>query len=545
MSKPLEGKTLLKRTNLQFRLFANHDFWRSCLEEQEKLCFWSVLNACFAIVCSFCLGSDALGQGTFDSDERFVSASVSQLMIPPASVAGASETPCYPMAQVDPVATSAITQQVSCCPNSVCDSSRIPLFPYWNNGFWVTSKEAQFNLHFGGNLQWDTVWLNGSDNVLGAPSSNATSTTNSGASLLRRARFKFDGNIYEKFDYSLEYDMANAVNENSGQQAPTQNNVVDSAFPCNVWMQLRDVPLFGRLRIGNQVVPLGMTNNTYQGFLPFMERADNMDSFYGAFSEGFNPGIAAINWTESERIAWRYGLYRPLKNSFGIGINNYTVSGRVTTLPVYEDDGARLIHIGLSGSQGSLVNDDFRLRAKPALRNGPGYALPVLVDTGTLPGDSQFMIGPELAAVFGRWTFQTEWTGQFISDAFTANGQSQGTAFFHGGYAQMLFFMTGEHQAYEKREGVFGRVVPHHSVRVGRGAGIGGAWQVGARVSFLDLTDKAIDGGQIVDMTLGLNWFLNPNMKIQGNYLLANRQGQQGQGDGWFNGIGVRAACDF
>ena len=61
----------------------------------------------------------------------------------------------------------------------------------------------------------------------------------------------------------------------------------------------------------------------------------------------------------------------------------------------------------------------------------------------------------------------------------------------------------------------------------------------------LPQTDKAIDGGQIADMTIELNWFLNPNMKIQGNYLLVNRQGQQGQGDGWFNGLGIRAACDF
>ena len=46
-------------------------------------------------------------------------------------------------------------------------------------------------------------------------------------------------------------------------------------------------------------------------------------------------------------------------------------------------------------------------------------------------------------------------------------------------------------------------------------------------------------------MTLGLNWFLNPNMKIQLNCLLARREGQQGQGDGWFNGIGMRTAVDF
>src|SRR5262249_6442396 len=160
---------------------------------------------------------------------------------------------------------------------------------------------------------------------------------------------------------------------------------------------------------------IGMTNNTYQGFLPFLERADNMDAFYGPFDEGFNPGISASRWTQSERIAWRYGLYRPLKNASGLGINRYTVSGRVTALPVWADDGRQLVHVGLSASQGSVVSDEFRLRARPALRNGPGYAIPVIVDTGTLPGSSEFLVGPELAAVLGPWTFQAEWTGQFFS----------------------------------------------------------------------------------------------------------------------------------
>ncbi|MBC8115412.1 MAG: hypothetical protein H7062_13595 [Candidatus Saccharimonas sp.] len=425
-------------------------------------------------------------------------------------------------------------------------TNRISLAPYWDHGLRFISADEQINLHVGGNVQWDSVWLNGSDSVLGEPSSNATSTTNSGASLPRRARIKFDGNIYDSFDYSLEFDLANAVNENKGQEAPTQDNVTGSPFPCNVWMQLRHVPYFGHVRIGNQVKPIGMTNNTYQGFLPFMERADNMDGFYGTFDEGFNPGISSINWTESERVTWRYGVFRPLKNAFGIGVNNYTVSGRVTALPIFEENGARLLHVGFGASHGSLVNNEFRVRARPALRNGPGYAVPVIVDTGTLPGTNQFLIGPELAAVFGPLTFQAEWTGQFISDAEDAIGNAQGTAFFHGGYAQVLYFLTGEHQAYEKKEGIFGRVVPHNSVRFGRGPGGGsGAWQVGCRLSYLDLTNKAINGGQITDMTLGLNWFLNPNMKIQANYLLANRDGQQGAGSGWFNGLGVRAAVDF
>jgi phosphate-selective porin OprO/OprP len=65
---------------------------------------------------------------------------------------------------------------------------------------------------------------------------------------------------------------------------------------------------------------------------------------------------------------------------------------------------------------------------------------------------------------------------------------------------------SGEHQDYDRHEGVFGRVVPvndfhckkHDAYRAC------GAWQVGVRFSYLDLNDKAIQGGQVYDWTVGL-----------------------------------------
>ena len=50
-----------------------------------------------------------------------------------------------------------------------------------------------------------------------------------------------------------------------------------------------------------------------------------------------------------------------------------------------------------------------------------------------------------------------------------------------------------------------------------------GAWQVGIRYNYLNLNDKGIDGGVLDDITLGLNWFINPNMKFQWNYTYEKR----------------------
>jgi phosphate-selective porin OprO and OprP len=93
---------------------------------------------------------------------------------------------------------------------------------------------------------------------------------------------------------------------------------------------------------------------------------------------------------------------------------------------------------------------------------------------------------------------------------------------------------------------VFGRQVPLEDYHVQKGDQYQafGAWQIGARLGYVDLSDKAIQGGTIYDLTLGLNWYLNANMKVQFNNILEHRD-QSGATPGWIDGIGVRAAYNF
>jgi phosphate-selective porin OprO/OprP len=402
-------------------------------------------------------------------------------------------------------------------------------------------------VHVGGNAQVDSTWLIGPHGVFAIPGGGSNGTENDAATFVRRAYLRVDGDLFDQFDFVVEYNFANADNDSDGSQPASFGDLNAAPAAKNVWIQVRDVPWLGNVRFGNQVKPIGMTNNTYQGFLPFMERADNMDAFYGPFDGGFALGVSARNHTESERMTWQFGIYRPATQEFGVALNKYSAGGRVTALPWYEDDGCRLLHVGLGTWFGEVVQDQLRDRARPLLRNGPGFAVATLVDTGEVPGSRQYTIGPELAMVYGSWTLQAEWAGQFLTDAVAPNNQPQGTVFYHGGYVELLYFLTGEHQEYDKKEGVFGRVIPRNNYHLKKHDDHWslGAWQVGVRFSYLDLNDKAIQGGDVYDWTLGLNWFLNPNMKIQLNYIAEHRDAPQGVVHGWINGVGLRAAYDF
>ncbi|MFN8707000.1 MAG: porin, partial [Planctomyces sp.] len=109
-------------------------------------------------------------------------------------------------------------------------------------------------------------------------------------------------------------------------------------------------------------------------------------------------------------------------------------------------------------------------------------------------------------------------------------------------YVQALYFLTGEHREYETKSAVFGRVIPHRNYGDG---GHLGAWQIGARYNVLDLVDSGVDGGYLEDVTLGLNWFLNPNLKVQTNYCYTIRDAQAGVEHGDYYGVGTRIAWDF
>jgi phosphate-selective porin OprO/OprP len=438
----------------------------------------------------------------------------------------------------------------------------------WHHGLEVSSKNKDFRLHVGGRTQVDTTWYSGDDSI-------ETSLAEGGVGPLqdswnfRRGRFGVDGTFYEVIDFACEYDFINeAAVDSPVSLLPPQGNPVAVPSPTDLWVQVTHLPVLGTVRVGNRKDPFGFEHLMSSRFLNFMERSFMQDAFAGPFNNGFIPGIQAFNTYGDERGTWAAGVFKNVNNAFanGVGDGEYETAGRITFLPWYEDEGRRLLHLGIAGAYKALDEDQTRFRSRGNLRSGaPGPHNPAFANTGNFIGDDQTQYGLELAGVSGPWSFQSEYMSASVHDSFalasppgTAGlqappGTPLGTVTFDGFYFEVHYFLTGESRAYNRRTGVFDRVVPYGNFFVvrdqnGNVCSDWGAWQVLARYQYLDLRDPGIDGGHLDAITLGLNWFLNPNLKVQWNYDWTHRDfvnnlGASGNGD--IHGFGTRVAFDF
>jgi phosphate-selective porin OprO and OprP len=436
------------------------------------------------------------------------------------------------------------------------------------NGFTAASADECFKVHIGGRVQLDAVALNTDDLVLGGVGDQDSLN-------FRRARLRIDGTMYRTMDWCAEFDFVNGQDFDPTNGGSPVNQVGGDVghvvAPTDLWWLFRELPVLGSVRIGNQKEPIGLEHLCSSRFLDFMERSYLQDAFYGPFNNGFSPGVAIQNYNEDESVTWTLGGFKNTQNVFAYdtGDNEYALTGRMSCVAWSAYDDRELLHLGVGSSYRGLDQDanpavgNLRIRSRASLRNGPGPLNPNLADTnfaGRLFAENETLLAPEAALVMGPWFAAAEYVSGFInSTTFTPVAGAPvdlGQVYFQGSYVEVLYFLTGEHRAYDRHEGRFGRVVPYRNASLlpgGGGPQGPGAHQIGVRYGFLDLTDAGIDAGYIQDLTVGYNWFLNPFTKIQTNYVMQSvdntlRDGAgnvTAENDGVLHGVGVRLAHDF
>ena len=119
----------------------------------------------------------------------------------------------------------------------------------------------------------------------------------------------------------------------------------------------------------------------------------------------------------------------------------------------------------------------------------------------------------------------------------------QKTTKFWGAYGYVSCFLIGDHTPWSRKSGTLGKITPLEN----NGPGFG-AFQVGARYSYADFNDKDILGGKGSSVTLGAHWWMNPNSRIQFNYIhgkITNRLTGSGIVSGSYDIVGTRFMVFF
>lgn len=333
----------------------------------------------------------------------------------------------------------------------------------------------------------------------------------------RRARLAATGNAAENVGYMLEMDFA----------FPGRPSFMD------VWGEIRDLDVLQNVRFGQYRQPFGLDGLTSVKELTFLERGLPF-----AFLPFRQIGVMAHGGSEAQDMTWWFSGFRAPVDTFSgnVGDNGgYGLATRVTG--VLADDGAdSVVHVGGAYSLIDPSTDTVQFRNQPEFFVSDSVlgATPFFVDTLGISTNTVNLFGGELAATSGSWHAQGEVVYAVV------DRKAAGSATFSGASIQSGWILTGEHRPYDRKNGVLGRIVPHENF----GHGCSGAWEIAGRWSYLDLNDGGINGGQLHDLTAGLNWYLNRNTKFQLNYVHAFLK-TAGVGDSDADIVAMRAQVDF
>lgn len=326
----------------------------------------------------------------------------------------------------------------------------------------------------------------------------------------RRARLGMQGTGYDVYFYRFEVDFA----------SPDQ---VIALVPriTDAYAEIRQLPV-GTLRMGEFRVPLSTERLMSANDLTFIERG---------LPQAFNParqlGLMLFNSTENYFFSWYSDVstYKATDEAEQSGkAGRVDLTQRVVFLPWYDEpsNGRYMFHFGGAYQYQNVRNMAVSYSTTPeaVLASGTNKEIiPSFINTGSINARDVQIAQVEASTVLGPLSIQGEYYGTWVDPT------AVGTPFyFHGGYVFASYFLTGENRVWSRDQGYYTSVTPFtnfYRVRGADGKTIqgSGAWEVAARFSSMNLSDKSIQGGRLNDATLGVNWYLTRQLKIMANYI--------------------------
>lgn len=315
----------------------------------------------------------------------------------------------------------------------------------------------------------------------------------------RRARLGLIGTYNKDWEYGLVVDAGGTTDGSVGLN--------------NAYIAYKGVK--GLLIQGGYIdVPYTLDEATSSNNIIFMERAasqvlatnlaagDNRSAFGGQVF-GDNYWVGAYVTGPTTGAGNSHANPNPLGATFravGVPVNNQVATVLVGFDALY------LAETGGAGNNTLRMNDRIEIRVDPNTNT--------LLDTATMASvSSARVLSGEAAVKYGSFLASGEY---FDYNVERSNGL--GNFHFNGGYGQASYVLTGEQHKYSNAAGAFGGIAPARPVNFSTGDL--GAWELAVRYSYASLNDGvAIRGGELKNTTVGLNWYVNNNMRFMFNWI--------------------------
>ncbi|MGC3968598.1 MAG: porin [Pirellulales bacterium] len=332
------------------------------------------------------------------------------------------------------------------------DGVRLDILEKKFNDFVAGSKATTYpTVKINGVFQADFGWVHQDPNSTGR-----YGHIKDGADF-RRARLAASGAITEVNNYFVQMDFGFF-----GRPTFT-----------DVWVEQTDLPILGNVRVGQWKQPFSLEVVSSFRYTTFAERS----VLFQPFTAFRHLGAGFYNRNDELTATWAASAFAAGQDQYGGSIataGGIGTAERFTFLPYYDEqsDGRYYLHTGV-GHYFSAPNDkSVNFRTIPELYIGAFNqaaaagnqqpvpttvsGMPFFVATGALPVYNFNVLGSEFLWVHGPWSVQSEGMVNFVNRTGNLSSLT-----FYGGYAQVGYFLTGEHRPYDRKAG---RHRPHPTV---------------------------------------------------------------------------------
>lgn len=361
------------------------------------------------------------------------------------------------------------------------------------DGFSLSSADGAYRLRIGGSAQIEGVFYLNDEDV---PQTNTF--------FVRRVRPSFEGTVAKHFDYQLVLDFSPA------SPSAAVNTVLDANVTANI------DPSF-KLKVGRFKVPFGLEFLQSDPVTSFIERG-----LPSQLVPQRDTGIQAGGELLSGVLNYQVGIFngandRADNNADAAPDDDKEAAARLYAAPFKNTDLGILqgLNLGIAATYGHVQGT--AAGGKPTYQSPGANQFFAYLPTAFLDGE-RIRYSPQLYYSFGPLDVLAEYVSSSAEVRLAAAGTRReitNTAW----QVESGFVLTGE-------DATFRGVSP-------AGGGIGaagwGALQLVARVAQLEVDDSVFDDGpafaarnasasSAFNVGVGLNWYLNRNLKVALNY---------------------------